>query len=463
MLKDLSIYKDVRRNEKCPCGSGKIFKKCCMKEYREAKKNISNVTISTFSPLSGLSKNEKKFFTDFYYKLMIFTNQYKNNSETVIIDYESQNTHSFIKNERIYFYKHIDEIIDRYISKKNPTEEELLILSALKEAKFEYFFLISKSEENAVIMDENEQLYNIKALNSPFSEIFNLKEKYLGLRTSLIPYKNRYITDGIYEVFELDRDTKKHLNNLPYKNPTVIYNKNNDIKIFEFAINIAITCDIENFKKMDEIVLKEISHNHVKKLLSFFQNEYTFNTKIISSFLRTTDFLELLKTEKGNKTLLYLFSALPTSHYETGDNDDIIKYDLLKYYYEQIPFEKSVSYPAYEKSLGLDNKALKAFTSFYTMLGFTFVDGEKNYNEFKNFMDKFNDKSIRKKIASELEKMFYELSIDAEFTIFPTFLDVCTDLNDITDTINHYYEHMKKSNITSLFQLSDYSINKGNK
>ena len=42
MISDISIYKDTKRNGMCPCGSGKIFKKCCKKEYREIRRSMAN-------------------------------------------------------------------------------------------------------------------------------------------------------------------------------------------------------------------------------------------------------------------------------------------------------------------------------------------------------------------------------------------------------------------------------------
>ena len=42
-MKDLAIYRNTKRNEKCPCGSGRIFKKCCMKEYKEARRVKKNI------------------------------------------------------------------------------------------------------------------------------------------------------------------------------------------------------------------------------------------------------------------------------------------------------------------------------------------------------------------------------------------------------------------------------------
>jgi len=33
------LYRNLGRNDKCPCGSGKKFKKCCMVEKKEGSKH----------------------------------------------------------------------------------------------------------------------------------------------------------------------------------------------------------------------------------------------------------------------------------------------------------------------------------------------------------------------------------------------------------------------------------------
>ncbi len=465
-MEDISIYKNTKRNDKCPCDSGKIFKKCCMNEYREAKKKKSNVAISTYSPLDSLSKDEQKFFTEFYTNLMIFSNQHKSGLEAVVIDDKNQNMQSFIHKERIYFYENSDEIIEEYIKKNNPDDEELLILDALKEVKFEEFFLLAKSDENAVIMDKKENLYNIKALNSPFTEIFNQKLKYMGIKTALIPYKNRYITDGIYGGFELDKEIENYFDQLPYRNPPIIYNKTKDTRNYEFSINFSIGCDVDRFEEMEEIILKKIPDDFTKGMLKLFENQYSHKENLISSFIRTNDFLELLEDKKGHQTLSYIFGGLPVTHYEQGNKDGSIRYELLEHYYKQVPIEESISYKAYKNAFDInsnrglfDNKM--AFTSFYNMLGISYLSGDENIEKFGEFLNTFKQEKQRKKLTIGLENLFNVLSKKAGFEIYPIFLDVCIDLNDIEKDMEQYLNYSKDLDIPSLDNLKKYSINKG--
>jgi len=128
MLEDIRVYRDTKRNDKCPCGSGKSFKKCCMKEYREAKKNgkTGGAKLSCFTPISQLSEEFKELFTEFYTKLMFFSHQYRKKSDLIVVDDEQQNVQEFISKERVYFYKQSKEITEAYILQKNPSDDELI-------------------------------------------------------------------------------------------------------------------------------------------------------------------------------------------------------------------------------------------------------------------------------------------------------------------------------------------------
>jgi len=466
MLENLEIYKDVKRNEKCPCGSGLVFKKCCMKEYREAKKKIRSqkVMISTFSPLPPLSKTEKELFVNFYTNLMIFSYQYKNSSDVIVIEDISEKVQSFIAANRGYFYENKDEIIKAYIEQKSPTKDEMIILDGLKDARFEDFYLVSKGEENAIIMDTDEVLYNVKALNSPFTEIFK-DIKYAIIKTALIPYKNCYITDGIYEGAKTTKEIDKYLDMLPFKQPETMFNKNSVMRNIEFAIVVALGCDVDKFKQMEEIVLKEIPDEFSKGVLKLFKNEYSVKEEIISSFLRASDFCELLDSEEGHQTLSFIFGGLPTTNYEMGNKSDVIPYEILKHYYDQPSLEESLGYEAYKKSFDSNAKRLffmpkYVYTSFYVMLGLSHIDNIENIDRFQKFLEEFKTKEKREQLTVSLENLFEELSERKGFKIYPIFLDVCSDLNDITEEILNYRDCVEASNIHSIKKLKQYSIYK---
>lgn len=456
MLEDISVYKNIKRNDKCPCGSGKTFKQCCMKEYRILKKNGgSKVKLSTYSPITNLTDKEKQTFTNFYIELMIFSNQYKYKTNSVVIDNIKENMQGFVQKERKYFYENNIEIIKQYIEDKSPSEEILKILEGLKSAKLNEFFLLSRSEYTAVIMDKNENFYNIQALNSPFNEIFKEKEKYLGIQTALIPYKNRYITDGIFEAGPVSKELVKYFDSIPYKNPEIIYNQDKDFINQEFALTFSIGCKVKNFEKMEEMLLKKIPKSFSLGLVEQLKTGSTFSLNIISSFVRTTDFLELLDNKKGHQTLSCIFGGLPVTNFERGNKNGIISNKLLEYYYKQVPIGDSVSSKAYNNAKR-QSKSFQLFSSFYTILGIANIK-RADYDKYHKFIETFKTKVKRNPIATGIENLCDEFSEELGFQIEPVFIDATINLDEIVSQISEYYNFMKNQSAPSTEKAHKYS------
>lgn len=463
MENDISIYENIKRNEQCPCGSGKTFKKCCMNEYREAKKSLSNAKISSYTPLQPLSQSEKDHFTEFYSLLLTFSYQCENNSEIIYIEDENESVPAFILKQRPYFYENRDEIIDKYIAQKNPSKQQLLILEALRDAKFDTFFLLSKSDESAVLMDADEKLYSVQALHSPFSEIFNFPSKYLTLKTVLIPYKDCYITDGVYGGSDnMTKEIEHYLDKVPFNNPVMHYNKNDNIINLPLVFNFTFACNVDQFKKMEKIVLEEIPQAFSEGMIALFEDTCSFRKNIISSFLRSTDLTYELNCEEGDQTFSYILGGSPVLNFEFGSQTDVIPYDILKKYYEQKPIEKSKSRESYKKSKSKNflEKMLTSYSSFYTMLGIVHIEEDK-VDDFIEYLQVFNTKEKREELVVGLENLFEELSRKAGFEISSVFLGVGIDLDSIYEEINLYRDYMASQTTFELDDLRSYSLNKG--
>ena len=462
MLKNMSSYKDTKRNDKCPCGSGIIFKKCCMSEYREAKKKgkKGGAKITSFSPLPSLDKKTQEYFTQFYIELMIFSNQYRNKSEIVTIEDKKQNIQSFIQGERIYFYKNADRIIDKFILDKNPTEDQLEILEALRDAKLEEYFLLSFSDKNAVIMAQNEKLYNIQALNSSFCEIFNLNKRYFGINTALIPYKNRYIADGIYEGFDTTKQMDEWFDNLPYTNPQIHYNKKNQVVNMPLIINFAVQCQSEKFELMEDIILRNIPEDFTKSFTELFKNKFSYKVQLISSFLRSTDIATDLNCEEGEQTFSYIIGGTPTTNFEINGDNDIIPYDVLKHYYSQKPLSESASSSVY-KNIQNNKKSLfknlQSQVSFYTMIGIIHLDSDEEENLIE-FLKTFQQVKQKKKIKIGIDNLFDELSAEAGFDISAIFLGLGINLDFIYHDVDKYRDYVKKNKIVTKSDFKKYGV-----
>lgn len=460
MLENISHYKNTKRNDKCPCGSGMIFKNCCMESYREAKKKSSNsgAKISSFSPISQLEKKDKEFFTNFYLELMLYTNQYQYDSDYVTIDDISQNMQEFMSTQRIYFYENKNKIIDKFIADKTPTTQQLEILEALRNGKLDKYFLLSFSKTNVVIYSIEEKLYNARALNSPFDEIFNRNKKYLGIYTALIPYKNGYITDGIYKGFDVSKEVEQYFDNLPYRNPQIIYNPNNTITNIPLVINFVVQASSEKFELMEDIILRNIPKAFAKSFTQLFKNELSHKVQLIASFLRSTDVAKELNCEEGDRIFSNIIGGAPVTNFERNGDDEVILYDILKEYYTQKPLSQSASASVYEniqknkKSLLKD---LQSQASFYTMLGIINIDTDK-FDNLIEFLQTFKESQQREKITLGIDNLFDDLSEEAGFEIESVFLGLGINLDCIYYYIEKYRTYVKQHDSFTLNDFKKY-------
>ena len=330
MLNDIAVYKNTKRNEICPCGSGKVFKKCCMKEYRKVKKNISSAKVSSFTPIPPLTRKEKTLFTELYQSLLLFSFEHQNRSKEKQSEVTSQESTSFLAQQRDYFYQNIDEILSEYTQIHELDNEKLDILKDLKNAKFDYFYVLSKTEESAVLMDQDEVLYNIQALHSPLDKILDIPFRYILVQTTLIPFKNRYISDGLFGANDIPKELEAYLNTIPLKNPEIHYNKDNNLLNIPLMLHFSLSCDIDKFEKMEEIVLKQIPHKFTQGLIELFENPYTYKVNLISSFLRSTDLSSELNCKEGDQIFSYIMGGSPVMNFEYGSKTDVISYDILE-------------------------------------------------------------------------------------------------------------------------------------
>jgi hypothetical protein len=193
-MKDLKIYKDIKQNEKCPCGSGKVFKKCCMKEYRELKVKSLNV----------LTKQELNSFGRLYEDLLIFSHSYKKGGIGCQIYAESMM--HFIIDEREFFYNNCKEVIADY--KRNRTISTLNkeFLQAIEKAIFKKFYVTSYDDESVTLLDEKFNSYLVYRLSTPFTKLFKVlgDKKYFKIESTIIPFRNKFILDGVVSIIHDD-------------------------------------------------------------------------------------------------------------------------------------------------------------------------------------------------------------------------------------------------------------------
>ena len=147
----------IGRNDPCPCGSGKKYKKCCAM-FDDAK-------------TAQLSSEECKLFYETWYGLMGFVNESKNIIKAKIKpEYPNDVNDIMIHKVREVLWEK-PELIDEYINKTELTQEKIDILKLWRtNYKKGMFFILEYQPEYAVAIAPNEQgedrLYGVKGISN---------------------------------------------------------------------------------------------------------------------------------------------------------------------------------------------------------------------------------------------------------------------------------------------------------
>jgi len=464
-MQNLEIYKDTKRNEKCPCGSGKIFKKCCMKEYREARKRgekANSIKFSAFSPIKPLEQSDAKSFMRYYDKILFFSYKYRTNSKMIVEDNFAQ----FLSRERDYFYEDREAILEAFIQEHPPTEEENELIEAIRDTRYELFILLEYAKSTAIISDTKGYTYNVQTLTTPFNEMFT--KKPIMMKTALIPYKNRYILDGRYAIVQekMSKEIQKEIETIPTLGRQTNFQKEGTIRIFPVTINLTLFCDAVNFEEMESIVLNSIPNSFTQKMLDMFKDTPFERTSFVSSFVRSMDFLSEMQEDELKE--MYLINGLSISNYELNGNSSVIPYDILEKYYKQKSLDKSISEGVYKnvqnaKAIVKDGgENILQTSSFYSMLGVFYIN-DYDIDEFK-FLEQLRSEDARKVFSQEIETLFYIINEHIDFDITPVFLDFALDLDEVIDEIDKFRDYMGELFMRGTpKQVMEYSIYKGKK
>lgn len=178
---------EVGRNDPCPCGSGKKYKKCCARFDDEKT--------------AQLSSDECRLFYETWFGLMSFVNERKNVIKAKIKpEYPNPVTDMMIHKVREVLWKK-PELIDEYISETELPQEKIHILKLWRtNHKMGMFFILEYQPEYAVAIASNEQgedrLYGIKGISN---SVANTLQRNLPaqIETVLLPFKGKIIYDSL--------------------------------------------------------------------------------------------------------------------------------------------------------------------------------------------------------------------------------------------------------------------------
>ncbi|MFK5975399.1 MAG: SEC-C domain-containing protein [Sulfurovum sp.] len=462
-MQDIELYRDTKRNEKCPCDSGKIFKICCMKEYREAKKRGDgeiSAKFSTFSPFKPLSYSEAELFMNYYDQILLFSYTYRTDSKTIVAD----DMMEFLTNERKYFYEDKENILEEFITMYPPEEEEIEIIEAIKESRYEIFILMEYGTNTAVITDTNNNTYSVQALSTPFDKMFT--KKPIIMQTVLISYKDRYIMDGKYGIVQdkFNKAFQKDIDKIPSLGYEVSFQKKKTISTFLVSLNLTVFCDALHFEEMENILQHNIPADFTQKMVDMFDDTPFERVSFASSFIRTMDYLSETNDDKMKQTIL--INGLSVSNYEINGDTSVIPYEILEMYYKQKSLDKSISKGVYQNvqnakmAVRHGEKNILQASSFYSMVGVFYIQNDNiDKFEFLKYLDTFE---TRKVFTKEIEQLFETINKTIDFEITPIYLDFSVTLDSVIDKIDEFRDFMGGLFVKSNWKkMRDYSLYKG--
>lgn len=176
----------IGRNEPCPCGSGKKYKKCCAKFE----------TTRT----AQLSPDDCRLFYETWYGLLGYVNERKNVIRARIKpEYPNTVSDMIMYKVREKLWDN-PEIIDDYINETDLPQEKIEILKSWRaNHKKGKFIILEYQPEYAVFIGPDEQgedrLYGVKGLSNPIANVVQ-QELPVMIETTLLPFKGKIIYDS---------------------------------------------------------------------------------------------------------------------------------------------------------------------------------------------------------------------------------------------------------------------------
>ena len=181
----VNMHVKVGRNDLCPCGSGKKYKKCC--------------ALIESSGAAQLSHDERKLFYETWYKLLNFINQkYAVSNIRIMPIYPAFHDETQLYKIREKLWAN-PKLIGEFIrSSGNLSGEEINLLQSWEKYHIKGEFLLMKYEnEYAVLMriDKDPMLYAVKGMTSSISQAMHRKLPVM-LDTVLLPFGDKIIYDS---------------------------------------------------------------------------------------------------------------------------------------------------------------------------------------------------------------------------------------------------------------------------
>ena len=210
------INYNVGRNDPCPCGSGKKYKKCCLNKQQTKPLDLISLQEPTDTPDPLSEKEVTEFYTVWSrfvnYVSKLYSEVYE---KKYIAIYKKDKFEKYlVSNDAIKgtyclevrdflttnFYRLVDDFIrDNKVSKKH--EKELLeFRDFYKSSKYHSFEKFTNGD--AVFWDtQNSKCYYV---NRCYDNLSSLLPKHTMFNTILLPFRGRIVCDGIIGQYNVD-------------------------------------------------------------------------------------------------------------------------------------------------------------------------------------------------------------------------------------------------------------------
>ena len=200
----------VGRNDPCPCGSGKKYKKCCLNKKEEKKSDPLNALTLPIATEPPLSSKEVDAFYSLWSRLIHYAGQmlcqkrgekfeklYFKDEDGKYALTESALKDNYYLDVRGFLMSNFDRIIDAFTEDTRLSKANIDILKTWKKQRLfrEDFFIYEAAPYGAIVWDiRGERYYYVYDL---YDSLYEMSQKDTLLAMLLLPYKGRIIYDGV--------------------------------------------------------------------------------------------------------------------------------------------------------------------------------------------------------------------------------------------------------------------------
>lgn len=104
------------------------------------------------------------------------------------------------------------KVIDEYLrAAPDLPERERKIIASWKKAKHGLYAVVKFQDSGAILIDENDDAYNVLGLISTFDEMFRMVRLPVVVDATILPFEGKLVTDGLFFTVEFNAADRKKL------------------------------------------------------------------------------------------------------------------------------------------------------------------------------------------------------------------------------------------------------------